>query len=909
MNIARLMTQSGRSKAGFLSDQALLREALMVGVCETWLEPSIMDSEVLHNFTGYSIFRGDRTNRQGGGVALYLNDKLSGDTLASFDNSVCQAIVVMVHQTNTCVVVCYRPPDTRVAEFNGMIETVETTLAALPTPVPNIVIMGDFNLPRSVVQWQRSEEGNLFPLVAPHREGETAGGKQDRLQAHRLMELAAKYFMQQEVDMPTHAAECIDLIFTNNCDLVSGCQTENLPLFSDHKLVIAHTTFHLNEEREKLEQQYLCPVASRYNALDYNKAPWAEVETKLGQVDWKPMDELSKSSPDDALAWFHDKLLPILEEMVPKKKIRLGKPCSKMHRMRRLLWRKLAKVDSKLKVASTMHKKSKLLAEKWKLEEQLQSDYTSTNNAEEDEVVFRMKENPKAFFSFARARQTTRAKVGPFMDPSSSQPNASPDYCCSALKDQYDSVFAKPRQEWQVKDLSEHFKVNTPDHENLTDVSFSRADIEAACLQLSAQSAAGPDGVPAALLKMCRKSLSLPLFLLWRGSMDCGVIPAETLLVTICPIHKGGSRSLPKQYRPVALTSHLIKVFERVVRLALVEHIERHGLLPDGQHGSRAKRSTLTQLMAHWDSILDGLKEGNGVDCVYLDFSKAFDKVETGVLLHKLKSSKVQGRMGVWLGKFLDPATRKQAVAVEGRLSDLSPVISGVPQGTVLGPILFLLHISSIAREVSPGTHITSYVDDTRANRSIADTSVDCAALQSDLEAIYRWAEDVNMVFNSDKFELIRYWPRADTKPDTSYTDPAGNIIEEKDHLRDLGVEMTNDLTFNLHIENVVAGANKLVGWALRTFRRRSRKLMLTIWKSLVQSKLDYCSQLWSPNSQGSIAKLESVARNFTAQVAGLDGLDYWERLVKLQMYSQERRRERYENIYIWKVSQHKVQG
>ena len=192
------------------------------------------------------------------------------------------------------------------------------------------------------------------------------------------------------------------------------------------------------------------------------------------------------------------------------------------------------------------------------------------------------------------------------------------------------------------------------------------------------------------------------------------------------------------------------------MRLALVEHIERHGLLPDGQHGSRAKRSTLTQLMAHWDSILDGLKEGNGVDCVYLDFSMAFDKVETGVLLHKLKSSKVKGRMGVWLGKFLDPATRKQAVAVEGRLSDLSPVISGVPQGTVLGPILFLLHISSIAREVSPGTHITSYVDDTRANRSIADTSVDCAALQSDLEAIYRWAEGVNMVFNSDKFELIR---------------------------------------------------------------------------------------------------------------------------------------------------------
>ena len=113
--------------------------------------------------------------------------------------------------------------------------------------------------------------------------------------------------------------------------------------------------------------------------------------------------------------------------------------------------------------------------------------------------------------------------------------------------------------------------------------------------------------------------------------------------------------------------------------------------------------------------------------------------------------------MGVWLAKFLDPEFRKQAVAVDGRLSDLSRVISGVPQGTVLGPILFLLHISCIARDVSPETHITSYVDDTRANRSIADTGDDCAALQADLEAIYRWAEDVNMVFNADKlFEMLR---------------------------------------------------------------------------------------------------------------------------------------------------------
>ena len=133
----------------------------------------------------------------------------------------------------------------------------------------------------------------------------------------------------------------------------------------------------------------------------------------------------------------------------------------------------------------------------------------------------------------------------------------------------------------------------------------------------------------------------------------------------------------------------------------------------------------------------------------------------------------------------------------------------------MLGPVLFLLHISCIAREVSTGTRITSYVDDTRASRSIADTEVDSSALQSDLESIYRWAEHVNMVFNGDKFELIRYWPKSYSKPTNTYTDPEGNIIEEKDSLRDLGVEMSNDFTFKAHIENVVTGTNKLIGWAI----------------------------------------------------------------------------------------------
>ena len=127
--------------------------------------------------------------------------------------------------------------------------------------------------------------------------------------------------------------------------------------------------------------------------------------------------------------------------------------------------------------------------------------------------------------------------------------------------------------------------------------------------------------------------------------------------------------------------------------------------------------------------------------------------------------------------------------------------------------------------------------------------------------------------------------------------------------IRDLGVEMSNDRTFTLRVSNVVTAANKLVGWSMRTFRRRSKSVMLTIWKSLIQSKLDYTSQLWSPSDQTSIGKIESVARHFTAKIDGMDGLDYWERLEALHLYSQERRRERYKIIFLWKVAQGLVHG
>ena len=142
------------------------------------------------------------------------------------------------------------------------------------------------------------------------------------------------------------------------------------------------------------------------------------------------------------------------------------------------------------------------------------------------------------------------------------------------------------RPEWLVKDAKEFFLDNTSgEGSTLSDIDFSESDIETACFELKSSSAAGADGVPASLLKTCKKELSRPLFILWKSSLQHGVIPSDLLLVLVSPVHKGGSRCVPSNYRPVALTSHLIKVFERVVRKSLVKHLEDHGPpLPSSYH-------------------------------------------------------------------------------------------------------------------------------------------------------------------------------------------------------------------------------------------------------------------------------------------------------------------------------------
>ena len=393
--------------------------------------------------------------------------------------------------------------------------------------------------------------------------------------------------------------------------------------------------------------------------------------------------------------------------------------------------------------------------------------------------------------------------------------------------------------------------------------------------------------------------LARPLFLLWRKCFQNGYTPDACKSALIVPIHKGKSKALPKNYRPVALTSQICKIFEKVVRKYLVSFLEENGLLNQSQHGFRKGRSCLSQLLSHFDRITSLLESGKGVDVVYLDFAKAFDKVDLGITVRKLHQLGIRGQLGRWLLSFL--TNRTQTVVVNGKKSRPQPVISGVPQGSVLGPILFLVLLGDIDSEVA-NSFLSSFADDTRVGMGI-NTAADVGLLQKDLYSIFKWSTESNMEFNSDKFELLSYNSNpSQPRPPQTYLSDRDEEIEVKQSLRDLGITMSDDAQFTKHIFEKITTVTKLIGWAMRVFKTRSVPAMLTIWKSLILCHIDYCSQLWSPFKTGEIQAVESLQKSFLNRIPTFHGLTYWEKLKAAKLYSLERRRERYSIIYTWRI-------
>ena len=251
----------------------------------------------------------------------------------------------------------------------------------------------------------------------------------------------------------------------------------------------------------------------------------------------------------------------------------------------------------------------------------------------------------------------------------------------------------------------------------LTDLDFSYDDVISAIKEIDINASSSPNDIPAKVLHKCCEHIAYPIWRIWKRSFDTGTIPSELKMQFITPVFKKGDKRKAGNYRPISLTSHIIKIFERIVRRNIISYLETNKIITDTQHGFRSGRSCFTQLLDHMENIYKNLQENKEVDVIYLDYAKAFDKVDHEILLVKLKKLGIKGKLLQWIKDFLSN-NRFQTVLVNGKRSFLASVLSGVPQGSVLGPLLFLVYINDLVNNIR-GSKMSSFADDTKISRSI----------------------------------------------------------------------------------------------------------------------------------------------------------------------------------------------
>lgn len=743
--------------------------------------------------------------------------------------------------------------------------------------------MGDINLPG--IDWNDL----------------TIKGSDHKKSAQLLLSFMSENLLSQYVNTPTRNNNILDLFITNNSNLPLHTTTEDTKL-SDHRLVTVVTRQSLKPLSPNKKPTF---HNHSFRNLRIQTANLEPIRDQLNSVDWDTLR--SVCSEEEFPELFRLTILQICESHCPPKTIkkRATKPRNKFARERIILNRKRRKLTKRLSESKEeIQTKPQTPQQIAKIEKQLNEVIDKLKNSikaqmvnEEDKAVKSVGENPSYFFSYAKRHAKHQTTVGPLID-NDGKLQQHPKKMADMLQEQYSSVFSEPSDN----------SVNQPQQDTtvIEDITFTKEDVISAIKEIGEHSSSADDDIPAIVLKNCANELSYPILQIWKDSLKSSYIPQCYKNQTITPVFKKGSKSKAANYRPISLTSHIIKTFERIIRKIIVNHLEQNNLLCQNQHGFLKGRSCLTQLLKHIDTILQNLLNGHDTDAIYLDFSKAFDKVDHNILLSKLYAYGIRGNLLAWIKSYL--SNRVQTVVVNGFQSNPAQVKSGVPQGTVLGPVLFLIYINDLHQCVNHSL-ISHFADDTRILKAITQAS-DVFLLQQDLLQTITWSHKNKMVLHPDKFELLCHTLRkSNTLQElpfynqfNEYFTPDGTLITPTNIVRDLGVHVTTDLNWSPQINILAEKSRQMIAWVLSVFKDRSETTMMCLYKALIRSRLEYCSALWNPLKQEDIKSLESVQRNFTSRIADLSELSYYERLKKLNILSLQRRRERFIIIQMFKI-------
>ena len=808
---------------------------------------------------GYEMFH--NLDQEGRGVLLLVKNELNPsvcDKLSATDFQ--EAIIVdckLGEKDTLTFGIVYRSPNSTTENSDKL----NNLLRKASNECKNLVIVGDFNYPE--ISWDL----------------ETCQTRPEH-EAAKFLETCKDSFLSQHQSEPTRyrsgqTPNLLDLVLTNRDDLINDIETQAGLGKSDHCSLI------ISLNCSKIEK----PQSSRPN---FNKADFEAINRDLSSILWE--EELKDLDVNDSWNKLRNSIDTVVNKFVPKKKPAKNKGKPFMNKELLEIVRNKHRTFRK----ASLHRSDENIKEKNKARNKANRECKKARRNLEKTVAAQSKKNPKPFWSYATSKLKSRSGIADLISPDGTKTNNDKDKA-EVLNAFFQSVFtAEPDGELPDPPV---YSFN----EELVDFDISVDRVKKLLKNLHTGKASGPDGINPLFLANTAESLAIPITIILRKTLETGKLPEEWKQANVSPIFKKGKKSAPNNYRPVSLTCILCKLMEKIIREKIVDHLEQNNLISNKQHGFVSGRSCVTQLIDVLDIWTKTLDEGGTIDAIYMDYQKAFDSVPHRRLIAKVKAHGIRGNTLAWIQDFL--SNRSQKVIINGVQSEERIVTSGIPQGSVLGPILFVLYINDLPTNVE--SEIRLFADDTKLfTRSDIPGATD--TLQNDLDILQQWSEKWLLRFHPEKCHVLKLGTKKSeveyhmTKRNSDGNNVSLNLAESPFE-KDLGVFIDNKLNFKEHVHRTTSRANKIMGVIRRTFDFLTEDTFAQLFKSLVRPILEYGNSAWQPCSKTLCKEIENVQRRSTKLLASLRGLTYPERLARLKLPSLEHRRKRGDVIEMYK--------
>ena len=806
---------------------------------ETKLDSSIYISEFMPS--GFTCFRKDRT-RNGGGVMVAIRSCYPASEVEI--NADCENIWVSVSLRNGRKVVIgsfYRPPNLGVEPLEHLQVALDSIKQQFRSSNKVLILGGDFNAPN--INWLTSSVIPSCPNKAVHE---------------KLLELLADNHLSQMQKAPTRQANVLDLYCTDKPGLVR--YTETIPGISDHEIVVTDAALRPEIIKKTPRKVFV-----------YKKANWSAIKTELDKFSIEFTRSVGERSVEENWLKFKNVLQGLVDKYIP----------SRMTSCRHHLpWitptiRRLCRKKCRLYNLARKSGKDKHWSNYKECKQQVRN---ALRNAHDDYINRILSEglaqnDSKKFWKYIKAKKQDSLGVSPIKQNGTLHSDNKTK--AELLSNQFKSVFT-PKSNNNLPSM------NGAPYPTIAPLNITEPGVKKLLQNIKVNKASGPDNLPARILKELAPNISGCLTQIFRQSLSTGTLPKDWKVAQIAPIFKKGNRHLPENYRPVSLTSLCAKIMEHILCHHIRNHLDKYKILTKCQHGFRAYHSCESQLITSTQDLLMSIENKIQTDVLVLDLAKAFDKVPHDMVLHKASHYGLRGEILLWLKDFL--IGRSQSVVVDGIHSTSVEVTSGVPQGTVLGPTLFLIHINDLPESVSSTTRL--FADDCILYRQIVSDN-DHVVLQEDLNKLSSWASRWGMKFNATKCEAMSVGPLR-----TSYTYKLeGYALNVVNFTKYLGITIADDLSWSQHVNNITAKANSKIGLLWRNLKNCPRKIKEQAYFSLVRSGLEYSSTVWDPYLKKDVQKIEQVQRRAARFVSGdygprssvkeLINLLHWESLAK----------------------------